>query len=187
MLKLTQLKPGVLIEISNTPYQIIKSSFKMLGRGHAICRVKIKNLINSSLTEKTFKGNDLVSEAQIIRRKATYLYMQNGEYHFMEDENFSQFSLSENILGLSKNFLKEAEKIEVLYHKDEPISINLPIKIGLKVIEAQAGLRGGRETAGTKKAVLETGFALQVPLFIKEGDKIVVDTRSGEYVERVKS
>jgi elongation factor P len=186
MLKITSLKPGVLIELNNIPYQVISASFNMLGRGHSMTKTKLKNLTTGAVIEMVFKGNDLLKEAEIERKKAQFLYQDKDRYFFMDNETYEQFSLPAFLLGMSKDFLKEGSEIEVLYHQNKPIDINLPIKMAFQVIETEPGIRGGRETPGTKKAKIETGATLAVPLFIQENDIILIDTRTGKYVERVK-
>lgn len=149
-------------------------------------RVKLKNLKTGSIIERVFRGNDAIKEASLERTKASYLYRDQENFYFMDSQTLKQFSISKEQMGFFNNFLKESDEVEILVFQDKPMSINLPIKIDLKVIESEPGIKGGRETAGTKKATLETGYTLQVPLFIKQGDIIKVDTRDGKYIERVK-
>jgi elongation factor P len=186
MLKITELKPNVLIEVDGEPFLILSASHQKLGRGQAMTRAKLKSLETGAITERVFKGNETIKEASLDKTKASYLYQSNENFYFMDNQTFEQFTLSKSALGFSANFLKEGQIVEILSFKNKPINISLPIKIQLLVTETEPGIRGGRETPGTKRAVLETGFALQVPLFIKEGDKILVDTRDGRYIERVK-
>ncbi|MCX6806597.1 MAG: elongation factor P [Candidatus Berkelbacteria bacterium] len=184
MLKITQIKTGVLIEVNNVPYQVISASYQMLGRGHGMVRAKLKNLQSGATSEKVFRGGETIKEANLTKIKASYLYHDQSSLHFMENETMEQFAMPENQIGFAKNFLKEGTEIEIFSFLDKPISVNLPIKIELEVAETEPGIKGSRETAGTKKAILETGYAIQVPLFIKEGDIIKVDTRDGKYIER---
>jgi len=186
MLKITELKPGVLIELDGTPCQIITASHKMLGRGHAMTKAKLKNLKTGAQIERVFKGNDVLQEVNLSKIKAIFLWHDKANFHFMDLQTSSQFSLPSAPIGFAKNFLIEGSEVEILMFSDKPLSVNLPIKMGFKVVETEPGIRGGRETPGTKKAVLETGFAIQAPLFIKEGDTVIVDTRDGKYVERAK-
>jgi elongation factor P len=186
MLKITDLKPNVLIELEGKPFLVLSSSHKMLGRGQGMTRTKLKDLESGTTIERVFKGEGTIKEASLDKTKASYLYKSGENFYFMDNQTFEQFTLSKSALGFSANFLKEGQIVEILSFKNKPINISLPIKIELLVAETEPGVRGGRETAGTKKAVLETGFILQVPLFIKKGDKIIVDTRDGKYIERVK-
>ena len=186
MLKITDLKPGVLIELEENPFLVLSSSWKLLGRGRSMAKTKLKNLATGTIIEKVFRGNDTAYEVQIERKKTSYLYHNEENYYFMDKQTYEQFSLPEKVISFSKNFLIEGQEVEILYFKDKPVNITLPIKINLKIKETEPGVRGGRETAGTKKAVLETNFTTQVPLFIKEGDTVKIDTREGKYLERVK-
>jgi len=186
MLKITELKPGILIELEGIPYQIITASHKMLGRGHGMVKTKLKNLKTGAQIERVFKGNEVLKEANLNKTKALFLWQDKDNFYFMDAQTSSQFSLPAASVGFAKNFLVEGGEVEILMFLDKPLSVNLPIKMELKVVETEPGIRGGRETPGTKKAVLETGFATQVPLFIKKGDIIRVDTRDGKYVERKK-
>lgn len=186
MLRITDLKPGILIELDGNPFLVLSSSWKLLGRGRGMTKTKLRNLQTGAIIERVFRGNDVVKEANLIKTKAIFLYKEKDNFYFMEKNTFNQFSLSGEVLGFSKNFLKEGAEIEMLNFSGKPININMPIKVNLRVQETEAGIKGGRETAGTKKAVLETGFVTQVPLFIKNGDVIKVDTRDGKYIERVK-
>jgi len=185
-MKITDLKSGVLIELEGAPYQVLSASHRMLGRGHGMTKTKLKNLKTGAHVERVFRGDEVIKEANLTKTKVSYLYQDKENFFFMDNKTFQQFSLPASCIGFSKNFLKEGQEVEILSFLEKPISVNLPIKIDLKVMETEPGLKGGRETPGTKKAVLETGFALQVPLFIKEGDIIKVDTREGKYVERKK-
>lgn len=186
MLKITDLKPNVLIELEGKPYLVLSASHQMLGRGHGMTKAELKNLETGARVIRVFRGDETIKEANLEKTKAIYLYKDKENFYFMDSKTLEQFSLLSSFLGFSKNFLKEGNEIEILYFSEKPITVNLPVKINLKVKETEPGVRGGRETPGTKKAVLETGFALQVPLFIKEVDEILVDTRDGSYVERVK-
>lgn len=186
MLKITELKPGVLIELEGVPFQVISASHQMLGRGHGMTRAKLKNLKTGALIERVFRNNETILEAEIEKIKATYLWNDKNHFYFMDIASLEQFSLAAESVGFAKNFLKEGEEVEINLFKKEPLGINLPIKINLKVVETEPEVRTGRETPGTKGAVLETGYKIQVPLFIKKGDIIKVDTRTGSYIERAK-
>lgn len=184
MLYLTDLKPGATFIFNNEPYQVITSEHSKQGRGGAIMRTKIKNLLTGAMFDRTFKGNENFDEAEIERKKAQFLYKDGTEYFFMDPTSFDQFSLSEDQIRNNKNFLKDGLDTEILYYQDKPLSINLPIKLDLKVTYTEPGFKGNTQSATTKPATLETGAEVQVPLFIKIGDIIRIDTRTGDYVER---
>lgn len=184
MYSINDLKPGTKFIFNGAPYQVIRAQHSKLGRGGGILRTKIKNLLDGSTIEKTFAGAEKFEEAQMTARTAQFLYRADDTYHFMDSANFEQFSLDKNQVGQSGKFLKEGGAVDILYYDDAPVNISLPIKIKLKVTYTEPGFKGNTASTVTKPATLETGAELNVPLFIKEGDEIVVDTRTGEYVER---
>ena len=184
MLTINDLKIGTKITYNNEPYMVIFAQHSKLGRGGAILRTKLRNLINGTIIEKTFAGAEKLEEAELETKKAQYLYNDTINYHFMDSANFEQFGLSKNQLQEAIKFLKEGSKIDIIYFQEKPINVGLPIKITFEVTYTEPGFKGNTASAVTKPATLETGAQVQVPLFIKPGDKIVIDTRSGEYVER---
>lgn len=184
MLTINDLKVGTKVNYSGAPYVVIFSEHSKLGRGGGIQRTKMRNLINGAIIEKTFAGAEKLEEAELETKKAQYLYHGNEQYHFMDSANFEQFSLAKNQLGKTAEFLKEGGEVDILYFNDQPININLPIKLTLEVTYTEPGFRGNTTSNVLKPATLETGAQINVPIFIKIGDKIVIDTRTGEYVER---
>jgi len=187
MLNLTDLKPGTNIIFQGNPHILIYCEHSKLGRGGAILRAKLKNLLTGTLIDFTFKGNEKIEEAQISRSKAQFLYKDDEKLHFMNMQDFEQFSLSRNQIGRSGDFLKEGIEVDVLSWNGQPINISLPIKIDLKVAKTEPAVRGNTAQGSvTKPAILETGGKVQVPIFINVGDTIRVNTETGEYVERVK-
>src|SRR3990167_9199715 len=184
MLSINDLKLGSKVIFQNQPHQVIFAQHSKLGRGGGILRTKLKNLISGATIEKTFAGRETIAPAELESQKAQFLYHDDQEYYFMNSATFEQFSLDKNQIGDLARFLKEEAKVDILYFYDKPINVNLPIKITLEVSYAEPGFRGNTASTVTKPATLETGAQINVPLFIKVGDKIVVDTRTGEYVER---
>ncbi len=149
-------------------------------------RAKLKNLLNGSIIDFTFKGNDKIEEARISRSKAQFTYAQDNNYNFMDLVNFDQFTLSGDSIGTSRNFLKEGVEVDVVNSNGRPINIVLPIKMDFTVKETEPAVRGNTAQGSvTKPAIIETGAKIQVPIFIKEGDRIKINTEKGEYVERV--
>ena len=184
MLTINDLKVGTIFKYQNEPYEVLKSTHTHMGRGGATVSVKIKSLSSGKVLAINFKSADKFAEANIEQKQITFLYQDEAVAYFM-DENYEQFNLPLKIAGLAGNFLKNGEMVNVSYFEDQPIKINLPIKIKLKVAETEPGAKGNTANgAAYKSALLETGWRLQVPLFIKEGDLIVVNTEKGEYVER---
>jgi len=184
MLSITELKPGVVFELEGNPYIVTGSEHSKHGRGGAIMRTKIKNLLTGAIIDRTFKGSDNFEEIDLERKKAQFLYKENDEYFFMDTVTFEQFPLTASQVGENKDFLKEGLEIETIYYDNKPISINLPIKLDLKVTYTEPGFKGNSASSTTKPATLETGAQINVPLFIKIGDLVKVDTRDGSYVER---
>lgn len=184
MLSLNEIKLGKVINISGEPYVVIRADHHKMGRGGAVLKVKLKNLITGNMLEKTFQGNDKAEEADVEKKKASYLYNDGNQACFMDNENYEQFELSLEQIGDKINFLKENTDVDVLYVQGKPVSIELPIKIALKVISAPPGVRGNSVGNVTKVVKLETGAEINAPMFINEGDMIKINTDSGEYVER---
>lgn len=184
MLAITDLKNGTKFTYEGDPYVVLSYSQSKMGRGGSVVKVKIKNLITGAVLQKTFQGAEKLETADLAKRKASFLYLDETRAYFMDDENFDQFDIALNQIGEQKHYLKESTEIDVLYYNGSPINIELPIKMNFMVIEAPPAVRGNSAGAVTKKVKLEGGAEVDVPLFVKEGDIIVVDTRSGEYVER---
>lgn len=186
MLSITDLKTGTAFEFENQPYTVVYSEHSKLGRGGAIMRTKIKNLLTGAIIDRTFKGNESFGEVDLERKKAQYLYQENDIYYFMDATSFEQFEIEGAKIGIGKNYLKEGLNVDVVYYKDEPINVELPIKLPLEITYTEPGFKGDTVSSTTKPATLETGAEINVPLFIKIGDKVIVDTRTGKYVERTK-
>lgn len=185
MLDFNQIKLGKVIKINNMPYLIVKTDHHKMGRGGAVLKVKCRNLIDGNVLEKTFQGAEKADEAETEKKKANFMYKDKEEAHFMDNDSYEQFSISLESIGEKEGFLKEGTEVNVLYFNDKPVSIELPIKIELKVVSAPPSVRGNSAGNVNKQVELETGATLSVPLFIDEGDVIRINTDTGEYVERV--
>ncbi len=184
MYSITDLKIGTKITLKDKPFQVISCQHSKIGRGGAILRSKLKNLINGTVIEKTFTGAEKIQEADLSFRKNQYLYKENDQYFFMDSKTFEQFDLESGQLGKNASFLKEGQDVDIMYYENQPINIQLPIKTKFKITYTEPGFKGNTASAGTKPATIETNAQIQVPLFIKIGDEVIVDTRTGEYVER---
>ena len=184
MLDINDLKIGVNVEYNGEPYAVIVSRLVKIGRGGAVLQTKLKNLITGSLISKNFKGSDKFPEADIAKSKAQFLYQERENFYFMDETSYEQFSLSAKQIQREAPFLKEGAKVEVLNFNHTPINISLPTKVVLEVRDAPPGVRGDTAQGGTKQITLETGAAITAPLFVKKGDKVVVNIETGEYVER---
>jgi len=184
MLNINDLKINTKIIYNHQPFVVISATHSKLGRGGGIMRTKLRSLIDGAVLDKTFAGQEKIEEAELETRKAQFLYRQGENFHFMDAQAFDQFTLSQNQLGRLGDFLKEQTEVDILYFEEKPINLNLPIKIILEIIYTEPGFRGNTAANVFKPATLATGAKIQVPLFIKTGDKVVVDTRTGEYVNR---
>lgn len=185
-LKITNLKKGTIFQLDDQPYRVVEYSQKVMGRGGSIVNVKIKSLMDGKVLDRTFKGNEQVNSADVDRRNVQYLYSASGEHHFMDTDNYEQFTLPlENAEDLKK-YIKEGDTVTSLLFEGRVIGIELPKNVPLKVTYAENAVRGDTSSAITKDATLETGLVVKVPAFIKQGDVISVDTSNGAYRERVK-
>jgi len=184
MLNLSDIKTGKNILWNDTPYVVLYHEHSKTGRAGAVLRTKLKNLITGAAMEKTFQGSEAVYEADITKAKAQYIYQEGQDYYFMDSENYEQFSLSKDALGGNVNYIKEGTEVTLLNFNSHPINIELPIKIKLKVTEAPPGIKGNTVSTGGKVVTLETGLKITAPLFVNEGDEIIINTERGEYVSR---
>jgi elongation factor P len=184
MLAITDLKNGTKFIFSGDPYVVLNYSQSKMGRGGSVVKVKIKNLKTGATLSKTFQGTEKFEPADLVRKNATYLYTDDADTYFMDATTFDQFSLPLSQIGEEKKFLVENTPVDIIYFKDAPINIDLPIKMNFKVTSAPPAVKGNSAGAITKKIVLSTGAEIDAPIFIKEDDTIVVDTRTGTYVER---
>ncbi len=187
MLSISDLKKiGTVCQINNEPYEVIAAQHVQMGRGGAILRLKIKNLITGNVLEKTLKGSDSLPEAEINLNKVNFLYSDHEGFHFMDNKTYEQISLSAKQVGQKANFCKEGSEVTILEFNGTPINLKLPTKMDFKVTSAPAGIRGDTAQGRvTKLVTIETGYELNVPLFVKESDTVKINTESGEYVGRV--
>ncbi len=185
MLDAGELRKGLTIELEGQLYQIIDYQHIKLGRGSAQVRLKLRDIRGGHTIERVFQASEKFTQAFLEYRPMQYLYNDGGLFYFMDNETFEQVPLDESQLGEAKKYLKEGMTVEVLTYKGEYVGVELPVAVELKVIDTGPGFKGDTATAGSKPATLETGLTLQVPLFINIGDVIKVDTRTGEYLERV--
>ena len=184
-LSINEIKSGVTILVDNQVHMVIDTQHVKPGKGAAFVRAKLRNLRNSSIQEKTFRGDEKIEEAFVEERKLQYQYKSGSMYHFMDQENFEEIAISEDYLGDKKKFLKDNLDVAGYFYKNETLNVNLPNFIEFKITHTEPGIKGDTAKSGTKPAEIETGAAVQVPLFIDTGDVIKVDTRTGGYVERV--
>lgn len=181
----SQFRNGLKIEIDGQPYNMVYFQHVKPGKGGAFVRTKLKNLRNGKVVEKTFRSGERVDEADVQDRRMQYLYQDSDSLVFMDTETFDQMSIPVESVGDTRLFLQENVEVDVLLYKGSAISIDLPAFIESVITHTEPGIKGDTASGATKPATIETGAVLQVPLFVKEGDRIRVDTRTGAYMERV--
>ena len=180
-----EFRKSLKIEVDGTPYTIVDFQHVKPGKGGAFVRTKLKNLRNGKVVERTFRSGERLDEADVQDRRMSYLYQDGDGLVFMDSESFDQMSIPLERVGEAKLYLKENLEVDVLLYKGNAINIELPSFIEAVITKTEPGIKGDTASGSTKPATIETGAVVQVPLFVKEGEKIRVDTRTGEYVERV--
>ncbi|MFH0811439.1 MAG: elongation factor P [Pseudomonadota bacterium] len=185
MYSTSDFRRGLKIELDGIPYAIIEFQHVKPGKGGAFVRTKLKNLVAGRVIDKTFRAGEKVGKPDLVEKSMQYLYAEGSQYYFMDNETYEQTFLTQEQLGESKNFLQENVTVTILYYQGKPIGVDLPIFVELRVIKTEPGVRGDTASGGSKPATLETGTVIQAPLFINEGDKVRIDTRTGEYTERI--
>jgi elongation factor P len=182
----SDLRKGLRIKIENDPYIVTEFNFVKPGKGQALYRCKLKNMVNGNQFERTFRSVDMFETADLQEKKMQYLYHEGDKYCFMDNESYEQVFLTEEQVGEAKNFLLDNIEVEILLFENKPLGITVPNFIDVVVTSAEPWARGDSVSGNTKPVTVQTGYQLQVPPFIEEGEKIRIDTRSGEYLTRVK-
>lgn len=186
MISATDLRKGTKILLRDEPHMVLDFQHNKMGRGGALVRAKLKNLISGSSFEETFRSGEKFDNPQLERKDMQYLYMQEGLYNFMDQESYDQIALNKDSLEDVLGYLKEQEIYQMLFFKEKPIGVTPPLFMNLQVTDTPPGVKGDTaQGGGNKPATLETGLVVQVPLFVNEGDLIKVDSRDGSYIERV--
>lgn len=185
-LGITDLKKGMIFQLDKIPYKVVEYSQKVMGRGGSIVNVRIKSLLDGKVLAKTFKGNEQLESADIQTETVQYLYSDGQKFYFMNQVSFAQFDVSNDLIGDQSGFMKEGDEVALQLFNDQPINIELPKNLPLKVVYTEDAVKGDTSSSITKDAELETGITIRVPAFIKTGDMISVDTTTGAYRERVK-
>lgn len=185
MIDTGSLRKGLIIEHDGDLLRINEYQHVKQGRGSAFVRVTLKNIRTGSTVQQTFQAGTRFQSVRLERQRAQYLYVDGDDYHFMDMDSFEQFILDRETLGDALNYLKIEDSIDLLTYEGQPIDIELPITVNLEVTQTDPGYKGDTATGGNKPATLETGLVVTVPLFVTEGEIIKVDTRTGEYIERV--
>lgn len=186
MINATELKNGVTFLDNHKPYKVVKYTHVKVGRGGATVRVTARNLESGGIEEKTFSSNIKVEDVQTQKRQLQFLYSDGNLATFMDPKTYDQIEVPLKILEDELIFIKEGETVSVLFWEEKPLSIEIQPKITLFVIDTPPGVKGNSASNIYKQATLENGLKVKIPLFINKGEKVVVDTRTGEYVERAK-
>ena len=181
----SDFKAGLVIELDGGLFSIVDYTHVKPGKGGAFLKTKLKNLKSGAIVDKSFRSGEKINKAYLEDRKIEYLYRADSLYYFLDETNYEELVLTESQMGDAKEYLKENNVCTALIYKGNVLSMKLPIFVELGVVETEPGVRGDTVSGGTKPARLETGAQIQVPLFINNGDVVRVDTRSGEYTERV--
>lgn len=184
MYVITELKPGRAIQLDGNPYLIVSSQFGRKSQSKANMQCKLKNLKTGAVVQKNFQGSEQVSPADVGYRRVQYLYTDGEQYTFMDLQNYDQFFLNKETLGDTVNYLVDGGEVDALMFEEQPIGIQLPSTVDLTVVETEPGVKGDTASGGGKPAKLETGLTIQVPLFITEGDRVKVNTETGEYMKK---
>ena len=185
MISAGDFRNGVTLEIEGNVYQILEFQHLKPGKGAAFVRTKLKNIINGGVVEKTFRPTEKFPAARIDRVDMQYLYSDGDLYHFMNVETFDQIALNSDDVGDSLKFVKENEMVKICSHNGNVFAVEAPLFVELEIIDTEPGFKGDTATGATKPATVETGAVVNVPLFVEQGNKIKIDTRTGEYLSRV--
>ncbi|MBN1371839.1 MAG: elongation factor P [Anaerolineaceae bacterium] len=184
MIDVNDLRKGVIFELDGSLMRVLEYSHHKPGRGNAVIRIKARNMRTGSTIEKTFSSGDRVQDVRLDHNMATFLYSDDNFFHFMDVETFEQVAVPNDLVGDYAGFLKENMEVKLTFYQEQPLDIELPLTVDLKVVYAEASVRGDTATGVTKKVKTETGAEVSVPMFVSEGDVIRVDTRSGAYITR---
>ncbi|MBU0578013.1 elongation factor P [Patescibacteria group bacterium] len=182
---LTDIRTGAIVKLNGDPFLVTSNQFMRKDAGKPVMRTKLKNLKTGNTLDKTFLAGESFEFADIERRKCQYLYKDSDSAFFMDNESFEQFNLPVEEIKDSLQFLKDDEEVHVTFYEGGPIGVQPPIKATLEVTETTPGVKGDTASGGSKQATVETGAVVTVPLFIKEGEKILINTETGEYASRV--
>ena len=183
---ISNFRPGLKVMIDGNPHVMIESEFVKPGKGQAFSRAKLRNLITGNVLERTFKQTESLESADVADVDMQYLNNDGIDWHFMQPESFEQYTAKEDAVGDAKKWMKEQDVCIVTLYNGAPLSVTPPNSVVLKIVETDPGVRGDTSGGGGKPATMETGAVVRVPLFVQTGELIKVDTRTGEYISRVK-
>lgn len=182
MLAMNDLRVGVTITEAGDPWVVLETDFMKKAQRRPVMRTKIRNLRTGAVKEQTFKQGDSIPEAEVTKAKAQFLYGGGDQYTFMDQGTYEQYTVAKSVVSGAAAFLREGLEVDLLIFEGSPVAVQLPIKLTMKVVSAPPGVRGDSASNISKEVVVEGDMKIKAPLFVKEGDAIVVDTRTGEYV-----
>ncbi len=181
------IKKGMILNFENQLWSVTWCQHHKPGKGGAVMRTKLRNVIKGNILDRVFRGGDTVEQVRVDNREAQFLYKDGTDFIFMDQENYEQYSVAANVIGDAHLYLKEQGMADLKIYQDEVIAAEAPMFVELEIKETDPGLKGDTVSGGSKPATLETGAVVQVPLFVNIGEIVKVDTRDNRYVERVKS
>jgi elongation factor P len=185
MISTADFRNGLVVELEGDLLEIVEFQHVKPGKGGAFVRTRFKNVLTGRVIEKTFRSGERMEEVRLEAESYQYLYHDGDLYHFMNKDTYDQIAVGEDVVGEKSQWMKENSDVDLVFYKGKVIIVEVPNFVELKVTRCDPGVQGDRATGGTKPATLETGATIQVPLFISEGEVLKVDTRTGEYIERV--
>jgi elongation factor P len=186
MYTVADLKKGLKITLDGDPYLVIAFDFAKPGKGQALYRTKMRNMISGTILDRTYRSGETFEPASLEERRMQYLYKEENLYTFMDNQTFEQVQMNEETVGESKNYLIDNIEVDILLFSEKAIGVTLPNFVNLRVVQTDPWVKGDTSGSDSKPATVETGYTLRVPPFIEEGELIVIDTRNGEYSTRVK-
>ena len=181
-----EIRKGTKLVSDGDPWVVIEYQFVKPGKGQALYKCKLKNMVSGVIIDRTYRSGEKFEKADLEEHRMQYLYTDGDEYHFMNNETYEQVALNADQVAEAKHFLLENLEVDMLFFNGAPIGLTLPNFVELEIVESEPGIKGDTASNTTKPATLSTGYVVQVPLFIDQGEHIKVDTRTGQYVERVK-
>ena len=185
MIKAGQINKGMFILVKNEPHLVAEREFVNPGKGQAFCRLKLKSVRTGLVVRQTFKSHESLEDVAVDDQPAQFLYHDDESYHFMDSESYEQVAIAKEGLEDRQSYLKEGDTFDLVVYDGQPIDIKIPFKMVLEVTETEPAAKGDTVTGATKLVSVETGYQVKVPLFIKQGDRVRINTETGEYLERV--
>lgn len=186
MYSTAEFKKGLKIELDGVPYTMVDFQHVKPGKGGAFVRTKLKSLFTGRVLDQTFRSGEKVKRPDLMEREMQYLYREGDGFYMMDNETFEQIMLTADQVGEARLYLTENMNVKILFFNQQPVAVEVPLFVELAVAQTEPGVKGDTAAGGTKPATLESGLTIQVPLFLNEGDRVKVDTRTGTYIERVK-